>query len=71
MHSGDQLTVISTAGLFDETEAIVGSSSLTTRMVDGIITETAQDSGNADNQFINETQPSVVNFSEKNPFSEF
>lgn len=71
MHSGDQLTVISTAGLFDETEAIVGSSSLTTRMVDGVITETAQDSGNADNQFINETQPSVVNFSEKNPFSEF
>lgn len=66
--AGNVLTVISTKGLFDVTEAIVGVDSLASWSVSYVKDTNAQDAG-SDNSFISEIEPDLVDFSEGNPFS--
>lgn len=67
MYVAGMLTVTGTVGDVDPTVAIVGSTSGASWTIEDVVTTTAQDSGNADNKYIEESD--IVDFSEKNPFS--
>ena len=67
MYVAGMLTVTGTVGDVDPTVAIVGSTSGASWTIEDVVTKTAQDSGNADNKYIEESD--IVDFSEKNPFS--
>lgn len=64
------LTVISTKGLFDDTEVIVGEDSLAAWAPSSIDDTNSQDAG-ADNSYIEKAEADIVDFSERNPFSGF
>ena len=68
--SKNMLTVTQVSGLFDSTEDITGETSGAIWNVDKVVTKTAQDSGLADNKYIDEAERGLIDFSEDNPFSE-
>lgn len=68
--STNMLTVTQVSGMFDSTEDITGETSGAIWNVDKVVTKTAQDSGHSDNQYIDEAERGLIDFSEDNPFSE-
>jgi hypothetical protein len=64
------LTVTQVNGEFDSLEDITGELSGAIWNVDKVVSKTAQDSAPADNQYIDEAERGLIDFSEDNPFSE-
>lgn len=67
---GNMLTVTQVNGEFDSLEDITGELSGAIWNVDKVVSKTAQDSAPADNQYIDEAERGLIDFSEDNPFSE-
>lgn len=67
-NTNNVLTVISTKGLFDVTEPVVGEDSMASWTVATIDDTNAQDPG-SDNSYISDMEDDLVDFSERNVFS--
>lgn len=67
---GNMLTVTQVNGEFNSLEDITGELSGAIWNVDKVVSKTSQDSGLADNKYIDEAEHGLIDFSEDNPFSE-